>query len=106
MAGAGFRSEKDRQQLSQLLLLGDIERYDMVAMADTYEGQARPDRLADVRATVLKHLIDEKMTSGEAATLRGRLIHLGQCKPGRTGRSTLSALNEACMADGKVAWSD
>ena len=46
------------------------------------------------------------ITSGQAATIRGELLDLAQCRLAKTGRATLVHVNAAACHSGQVPWSD
>jgi hypothetical protein len=95
--GLRFDPKKDQIGMGRLPLLGNIERYDM-ARSDKFVVEARSDRLEDIRTSIISFLNLKRLKSGEAATLRGRMMHVGQCRPGRLGRATLTAVSR--IADG------
>ena len=66
---------------------------------------AKPERVVSVREAVLALLKKKSCETGEASTLRGRLVHLSSTKPGRTGRGMWATLHDAASGNLVGKWS-
>ena len=103
--GLRFDPKKDQPPTPELPLLGNIEAYSRSSVADVVELWAKPERVEAVRLLVLELIARQWVTSGEASSLRGRLLHLASTRPSRTGRAVMPALNELASSLSSGAWS-
>ncbi len=68
-------------------MLGNTERYDESTKHDFVAVEALEARLMDTTNVVKELLVKKKVTTGQAATLRGRILHILQTRvpPNWTG---------------------
>ena len=102
--GIRFDDAKDSTPQPVLELLGNLEDFTRTSAEDRIFLQAKPQRLADIKAEVLEVLAARHIPPGTAAPLRGKLLNIAQCRPSRLGRATLTGLNDAANACSAVPW--
>ena len=96
---------KDQVPKVALPLLGNIEDWSLTDKEDVFVVRPKEERIAEIRTTVCKLLLAKSCPKSDAASLRGRLIHVGGASAGRTGRS--NHFNLGLFAEGVlVGWSD
>ncbi len=88
-----FDAEKDQRPCPSPVLLGNIEDYSRLSAEDKIYIECKPERLQAVKTEVADYIEQKRITRGRAASLRGKLLHISQTRPGRLGRATLAALN-------------
>ena len=85
--------EKHQPPASSCTFLGTLEQYAPAGCADTLALRPKPGRLQEIVSEVHRILGSGVIRSGEAATLRGKLLHLAGVFACRLGRSHLSAFD-------------
>ena len=99
--GVRFDSSKDQLPTTELEMLGNVEVFSDVAF-DRFIVTAKPARIADLISEIDSIMHARKLATGQAASLRGKLLHVSHTQPGRLGLATLGAL----IANGKCnSWS-
>jgi len=83
--------------------LGNIEHYQCMGKHDTLQVEAKPERLADMRATVDAMIGAKSCQAGEAASLRGKVLNVSLTRQGRSGRLPTKHLN-ACAEGFLQGW--
>ena len=104
--GIRFDDSKDNIPAPILELLGNLEDFTKTSVEDAVYVAARPQRLADIEQEVAIIFSQRRIAPGSAASLRGKLLHLAQTRPGRLSRATLVGLNKAANAQHLIPWSD
>ena len=103
LLGIKFDDKKQQGPCTRLEMLGNIENFSRAGF-DEASVEARGDRLQAISDEIDAVLECRRIASGQAASLRGQLLHIAQTRPARTGR--LPLLELAKVADGKVfGWS-
>ena len=82
-------------------MLGNIEQFDQLGASESFKVAAKPERLQAIRGDVQGCLKSRMVASGEAASLRGKQLHVSATRPGRTGRRPMPFLG--AIADGKFS---
>ena len=102
--GVIFDPKKDQPHGPSITMLGNIEDCSLVPSRAVVRLSAKPCRLEEIRQSLLDILRDKALSSGLAARVRGKLLHVSATTPSRLGRASLPFLNE--VADNKdCSWS-
>jgi hypothetical protein len=97
--------EKNQTGLNVLPMLGNLERYSDIGYSESLMVEAKPERLRDLADEIDTITINCACTSGAAASLRGRYLHLSLTRPGKTGRLPIPHID--AIAEGKeFRWSE
>ena len=105
MLGWTMDPGKDHKPSVALPLLGNIEDWSRTDMDDIFIVRPKPERVEQIRLSVIELLTKRHCPKGAAASLRGRLIHLAGASAGKTGRS--NHFNLGLFAEGVLSgWSD
>ena len=85
-------------------MLGCLEDWSQTDVADCFCVKAKPERIQDIKDSVLEALLYKIFPKSTAASLRGRLLHIAATRPGRTGRGNYHHV--AAIAEGfETGWS-
>ena len=102
LLGWRFDLEKDQNSAPCIRMLGNVESWSYTSK-EQFVVMALEERLASVTAEVQGLLLAKSVSSGSAASLRGKLLHLSATREARTGRGTYPLLGS--IADGNtVGW--
>ena len=93
LIGVRFDSTKDQLPTTTLPLLGNLEHYGNAGATECFLVEAKPERLRALEEEVRTLLAKKSCSRSVARTLRGKLINLSFCKPGKLGRGMLHGLN-------------
>ena len=84
--GKRFDPEKQQLSLSRFPMLGNMEQVVQLGASVSFKVAAKPERLQAITDDVQGCLKSCMVASGEAASLRGKQLHISATRPGRTGR--------------------
>lgn len=105
LLGWKFDLEKNQTGLNVLPMLGNLERYSDIGYSESLMVEAKPERLRDLADEIDTIIVNQTCTSGAAASLRGRYLHLSLTRPGKTGRLPIPHID--AIAEGKeFGWSE
>ena len=105
LLGWKFDANKNQTGFDTLPMLGNLERYADIGYSDSLMVEAKPERLKDFEDQIDTIIANATCTSGTAASIRGRALHLALTRPGKTGRLPIPAID--ALAEGKDAgWSE
>ena len=98
----GWRFDDCKKQscLGRLPMLGNIECFDDLGASEQFRVEAKPERIEAIKLMAQGMLNARCVTSGDASSLRGKLVHVAATRPGRTGRIPIPFISE--IADGKA----
>ena len=104
----GFKYDpaKDQGPLPSLPMLGNIEDYTQCSREEVVIIRAKPERVEAIKESIIGLLSKRSCDTGEAATLRGRMVHLASTKPGRTGKGMWATLHTFASGLASEKWSD
>ena len=102
LMGWRFDKENDQNSAPCIKVLGNMESWSYLSK-DRFVVLALEERLASVSTEVQGMLSAKFVSSGQAASLRGKLLHLSATREARTGRGTYPLLGS--IVDGNtVGW--
>ena len=91
-------SRKAQGPTPKAKFLGNVEDYRPKGEPEEMLIEPKPGRAGEIVESIQQILQSRKMTSGEAKTIRGRLMHLASTTAGRMGKGVLHHINQ--RADG------
>ena len=90
--------EKEQPPATRITFLGNVEDYhphgsDGRPLVDTLVLMPKEGRVDAIKASIAKHRQEKKLESGDAKTLRGRIVHYAGTCAGRVGKGILHFVN-------------
>ena len=108
----GWKLDPEKEQLPAFTItfLGNIEDYyphddEGNVIEDTMMLKPKEGRVDSIRALISRHRQECKLESGDAKTLRGRIIHHAGTCAGRVGKGILHYVNQRA-AELSQLWSE
>jgi hypothetical protein len=96
---------KNQTGFYTLPMLGNLERYADIGYSECLMVGAKPERIKEFEDRLDTVIANACCTSGTAASLLGRALHLSLTRPGKTGRLPIPAID--ALAEGMDAgWSE